>query len=149
MILGSVLTAAYGIRFLWGAFWTKRTSEGEQQARTEWPDPPIGFLGVPVLLSGLTVVAGFAAPLLDVAFAPYADLAPAASPGIAPPEDPAHLLLWHGFEPALWISLATIAAGAAVFLATVRRPAAGRMLPFTAAGCATTPHCGVSPGCRS
>ncbi|HYI52123.1 MAG TPA: proton-conducting transporter membrane subunit, partial [Microbacterium sp.] len=131
VVLGSVLTAAYGIRFLWGAFWTKKAG-GAQRPRTEWPDPPIGFLGAPVLLSGLTVVAGFAAPALDTAFARYADLAPSASPGIAPPEHPAHLQLWHGFEPALWISLATIGVGALVFLATARGRVLRRMLPFAA-----------------
>ena len=68
--LGSVLTAAYGIRFIWGAYWTKRDAAGERVAPTPWPDPPIGFLGAPVLLSGLTVVAGLCAPLLDTAFAP-------------------------------------------------------------------------------
>ena len=74
IVLGSVLTAAYGIRFFWGAFWTKKDPvAGVPLERTEWPDPPIGFLGAPVLLSGLTVVAGLAAPLLDVALAPYAD----------------------------------------------------------------------------
>jgi multicomponent Na+:H+ antiporter subunit A len=132
VILGSVLTAAYGIRFLWGGFWTKKAPEGGPAPRTEWPDPPIGFLGAPVLLAGLTVVAGIAAPALDVAFASYADLAPAASPGVAAPEHPAHLQLWHGFEPALWISLATIAVGALAFVLTAGRPALKRMLPFTA-----------------
>lgn len=149
VVLGSVLTAAYGIRFVWGAFWTKRDDLDTRRkvardqrgsplldpaaARrplpaTEWPDPPIGFLGAPVLLSGLTVVAGFAAPQLDVAFAGYADLAPA---GAA--EHPAHLALWHGFEPALWISLATIAVGAVVFWLTARTGWSKRVLPFTAA----------------
>jgi multicomponent Na+:H+ antiporter subunit A len=104
IVLGSVLTAAYGIRFVWGAFWTKKSADGVVVERTEWPDPPLGFLGAPVLLSGMTIVAGFAAPLLDVALSPYAALAPASTPGVAP-EEPAHLLLWHGFEPALWISL--------------------------------------------
>ena len=132
VVLGSVLTAAYGIRFLWGGFWTKKSPEGGPAPRTEWPDPPIGFLGAPVLLAGLTVVAGVAAPALDAAFASYADLAPAASPGVPPPEHPAHLQLWHGFEPALWISLATIVIGALAFVATAGRPALRRMLPFTA-----------------
>lgn len=127
VVIGSVLTAAYGIRFLWGAFWTKKTADGETVPPTEWPDPPIGFLAAPVLLAGLTVVAGFAAPLLDVAFVGYADEAP---PGAA--EYPAHLLLWHGFEPALWISLGTIALGAAVFWYTARAGWSRRMLPFTA-----------------
>jgi multicomponent Na+:H+ antiporter subunit A len=133
VVLGSILTAAYGARFLWGAFWTKRDADGTPRERTEWPDPPILFLAAPVLLAGLTVVAGFAAPALDVAFAPYADLAPAASPGVAPPEYPAYLALWHGLEPALWISLGTIALGAVLFVVTSNGRGARRMLPFGAA----------------
>src|SRR6478735_7904187 len=63
--LGSVLTAGYGIRFLWGAYATKRDAAGDRLPDTEWPDPPIGFLVAPLVLSGLTLVAGFAAPWLD------------------------------------------------------------------------------------
>ena len=132
IVLGSVLTAAYGIRFVWGAFWTKKSADGVAVERTEWPDPPLGFLGAPVLLSGMTIVAGFAAPLLDVALSPYAALAPASTPGVAP-EEPAHLLLWHGFEPALWISLGTIAAGAALCALVIATGWHRRMLPFTSA----------------
>lgn len=127
VVLGSVLTAGYGIRFIWGAFWTKRDSARQPLPATQWPDPPIGFLLAPVLLSGLTVVAGFAAPWLDPALAGYADEAPAGAS-----EHPAHLALWHGFEPALWISLGTIAVGAVVFVLT-RQASSKRMLPFTAA----------------
>lgn len=131
--LGSVLTAAYGIRFVWGAFWTKRDADGAARPATEWPDPPIGFLAAPVLLAALTVVAGFFAPWLDHAFATYADAAPAATPGVPAPEHAAHLALWHGFEPALWISLATIALGVVVFWVTRGWRPAKRLLPFTAA----------------
>lgn len=131
VVLGSVLTAAYGIRFLWGAFWTKRDAEGLRVADTEWPDPPIGFLGAPVVLSGLSVVAGIAAPLLDSALATYADTVPASTPGVPPPDHTYHLALWHGLEPALFISLGTIAAGAALFAVTrLRAPA--RIIRFTA-----------------
>ncbi|GAA3200835.1 Na+/H+ antiporter subunit A [Microbacterium terregens] len=153
IVLGSILTAAYGIRFLWGAFWTKTVptpapsepdalreaagrlgpAGGTPLPLTEWPDPPIGFLGAPVLLSALTVVAGLAAPLLDTVLATYAALAPAASAGVAAPEHPAHLALWHGLEPALWISLGTIAAGAAVFWLVTATGWKRHMLPFTAA----------------
>ena len=80
VVLGSVLTAAYGARFLWGAYGTKKDAEGARLPDTQWPDPPIGFLGAPVILSGLTVVAGLAAPLLDKALAPYADTAPPPPP---------------------------------------------------------------------
>ncbi len=133
VVLGSILTAAYGIRFVWGAFWTKRGSDGSALPRTEWPDPPIGFLGAPVVLAALTVVAGFAAPLLDRAFAPYADEVPPATPGVVPPAHPAHLALWHGLEPALWISLGTIVIGFLIFALTVRWEWTRRVLPFTAA----------------
>ncbi|QIG38931.1 Na+/H+ antiporter subunit A [Microbacterium sp. 4R-513] len=132
VVVGSILTAAYGIRFLWGAFWTKRDTAGERLPDTEWPDPPIGFLSAPVILSGLTIVLGFMAPLLDVVLAPYAETAPPATPGVAPPDHLYHLALWHGLEPALWISLATIVAGAGVFALT-RHSAPRRLVPFTAA----------------
>src|SRR5690606_28722835 len=33
--LGSALTAAYGIRFLWGAFWTKKDAPGAPLPKTE------------------------------------------------------------------------------------------------------------------
>ncbi|MFT4230175.1 MAG: MnhB domain-containing protein, partial [Microbacterium sp.] len=81
------------------------------------------------------VAAGAAAALLDGAFAAYADAAPAATPGVTAPEHSAHLALWHGFEPALWISLATIALGALVFALALRTgwAARRRILPFTAA----------------
>ncbi|TDN91013.1 Na+/H+ antiporter subunit A [Microbacterium sp. BK668] len=130
--LGSVLTAAYGIRFLWGAFWTKRDAEGRPVAATEWPDPPIGFLAAPVFLSALSVVLGFAAPLLDLVLLPYAETAPPSTPGVPPPDHVYHLALWHGLEPALFISLGTIAAGAALFVLTARRTPR-RVIPFTAA----------------
>ncbi|HEY9307561.1 MAG TPA: Na+/H+ antiporter subunit A [Microbacterium sp.] len=131
--LGSVLTAGYGIRFVWGAFATKRQPSGDRMPDTEWPDPPIGFLVAPIVLAGLTVIAGVASPWLDKAFAPYADEAPVATPGVTPPEHPAHLAVWHGFEAALWISLASIAVGVVVFWATRGWRPITRLLPFTAA----------------
>ncbi|SIT85443.1 Na+/H+ antiporter subunit A [Microbacterium sp. RU33B] len=131
VVVGSVLTAAYGIRFLWGAFWTKKDRDGAKIEATPWPDPPIGFLGAPVLLAGITLIAGFASPLVDASLAPYADTAPASTPGVAAPEYAYHLALWHGLEPALFLSLGSIALGVVVFFLT-RRFALRRALPFTA-----------------
>ncbi|MCT9819434.1 Na+/H+ antiporter subunit A [Microbacterium sp. W1N] len=124
IVAGSVLTVAYGLRFVWGAFGTKKDAVGEALPRTEWPDPPIGFLGAPVLLAALSLAGGFAAPALDVALSGYADEFPA-------PEHPAHLALWHGLEPALLMTIGSIAVGILVFWASRRRPLPGRMLPFT------------------
>lgn len=129
ILIGSALTAAYGIRFIWGAFWTKKDADGTVRERTEWPDPPVGFLAAPVILSGLTLVSGLAAPWVDTAFARYAELAPPAG------EKATHLALWHGFEPALFLSLGTLAVGAFLFwfALKVRWSERRRVLPFTAA----------------
>ena len=136
VILGSMLTAAYGVRFLWGAFWKKRDDRGERMPDTVWPDPPVGFLSAPIILAGLTVAAGIGAPAMDVALHGYAVTA---NPGLDAAgqavEGPGHLALWHGFEPALGISIASILLGVGLFLLTRRtgwdrRP---RVLKFTAA----------------
>ena len=130
IVLGSLLTTAYGARFVWGAFFTKKDADGQTLARTEWPDPPIGFLAAPVLLSGLTIVGGIAAPLLDAAFSGYADTMPesAGSDGYE-----YHLALWHGLEPALFLSIGSILAGLVLFWFVGRRPGTQRRwLPFTA-----------------
>ncbi|KJL30119.1 Na+/H+ antiporter subunit A [Microbacterium oxydans] len=135
--LGSMLTAAYGVRFLWGAFWTKRDAQGQQMPATAWPDPPVGFLSAPIILAGVTLAAGIGAPALDIALQGYALTA---TPGLDPAtgdatEGPGHLALWHGFEPALGISILTILLGIGLFLLTRRtgwdrKP---RLLRFTAA----------------
>ncbi|MFV0374792.1 Na+/H+ antiporter subunit A [Microbacterium sp.] len=126
IVLGSALTTAYGLRFVWGAFWTKRDAERAPRPRTEWPDPPMGFLIAPVVLSGLGLLAGPAAPLLDPMLAVYADTAPGDGHVY-------HLALWHGLEPALFLSLGSIGVGILVFWLTQVAGMIGRMLPFTAA----------------
>ena len=135
--IGSMLTAAYGTRFLWGAFWRKRDAQGERMPDTAWPDPPVGFLGAPIILAAATLAAGIGAPVLDVALQGYALTA---APGLNPEtgqadQGPGHLALWHGLEPALGVSILTILLGVGLFLLTRR---AGwdrkeRLLPFTAA----------------
>ncbi|MGN7969998.1 Na+/H+ antiporter subunit A [Microbacterium sp. 22296] len=129
IVLGSALTAAYGIRFLWGAYWTKRDVEA-----TDWPDPPIGFLSAPVLLAAGSLALGFLAPVVDHWLAPYADGLPEATPGVPAPDYPYHLALWHGLEPALFISLGTLALGAGVFwiVRKTQLHTRRRVLPFTA-----------------
>lgn len=151
IVIGSALTTGYGLRFVWGAFWTKKAAAVPAAAaaassvaaspaagdpdtavapvRTPWPRPPIGFLGAPLALSLLGLIGGFAAPLLDAALSGYAD---AVVSGI-PEAHPYHLALWHGLEPALWLSLGSIAAGILVFWLTRGTGSPGRLLPFTAA----------------
>ncbi len=134
--LGSMLTAAYGARFLWGAFWTKRDERGDRMPDTVWPDPPVGFIATPILLAGGTIALGIGAPALDVALQGYALTA---APGLdhegAATEGPGHLALWHGLEPALGISILSILLGVSLFLLTRRTgwDARPRLIPFTAA----------------
>jgi multicomponent Na+:H+ antiporter subunit A len=130
--LGSVLTAGYGIRFLWGAFWTKTDAAGTPAPPSDWPATSLGFIAAPVFLSLLSLVAGIGAGALDSPLAGYADESPASSPGVAAPEYQAHLALWHGFEPALWVSLTSIVLGAGLFWLTAKRNFTARVLPFTA-----------------
>ncbi|WP_431803401.1 Na+/H+ antiporter subunit A [Microbacterium sp. bgisy203] len=127
IVVGSVLTTAYGLRFLWGAFATKKDADGTPRPKTAWPDPPLGFLASPVILATLSLLLGFAAPWLDRALSGYADQA-------APGEYPYHLALWHGWEPALFLSLGSIALGVVLF-AYARRTGKTprRLLTFTAA----------------
>ncbi len=135
ILVGSALTVAYGIRFVWGAFFTKRDAAGTALPPTPWPRPAWGFAAAPVLLSAATIAAGVAAPLLDAALAGYARTLPAASGGVTPPPA-AHLSLWHGFGAPLWLSIASIAFGLAVFAAaqTLRFDQRARLLSVTASG---------------
>lgn len=133
VILGSILTAAYGARFLWGAFWRKKDATGAYMPDTEWPSPPFGFLVSPVLLAFGTLVLGPLASAVTVVLYGYADDAKA--PGYdGSPLDPGYLALWHGLAPALFLSLGAVLLGLALFpltrrLGWDRRP---RLLPFTA-----------------
>ncbi|QBR73025.1 Na+/H+ antiporter subunit A [Microbacterium sediminis] len=124
--LGSVLTVAYGIRFLWGAFGTKRDRDGQPRPTTHWPDPPLGFLAAPIVLAALALGLGLIGPQLEMLLTAYADTAPGTAH--------AHLVLWHGLQPALFVSLGTIVLGALLFW--LARATAfditGRIMPFTA-----------------
>ncbi|WP_353112306.1 Na+/H+ antiporter subunit A [Microbacterium sp.] len=128
VVAGSMLTAAYGVRFLWGAFWRKKDAEGARMPDTAWPDPPVGFLAAPILLAGATLAVGIGSPALDHVLQGYALTAPDDAHG------PGHLALWHGFEPALGISILSILLGIGLFLLTRRTgwDTKPRLIPFTA-----------------
>src|SRR5690606_21658821 len=87
-------------------------------------------------LAGLTLAAGIGAPAIDVALHGYAVTA---TPGLdvegVAVEGPGHLALWHGFEPALGISVLSILLGIGLFLVSRRTgwDRKARLLRFTAA----------------
>lgn len=109
LVIGSVLTVAYTARFVWGTFGTKDVAPTDVAAPGPW------FQASPVILSILTIVGGVAGPLLTPRIESYAETFGAGA------HEPV-LTLWHGFTPALWLSVAAVVGGIALWL--LRRPVA-------------------------
>ncbi|TFV65101.1 UNVERIFIED_ORG: Na+/H+ antiporter subunit A [Bacillus sp. AZ43] len=110
LVLGSVLTAAYTFRFLWGAFARKAGC-----ADTEVVHPPSAlFLAAPAVLAATGLVVGPASPVLEPLVARYADTMPLIAP------EAEELALWHGLQPALALSAVTLLGGWALFAARER-----------------------------
>ncbi len=103
LFAGSVLTAAYSARFLWGAFATKPGC-----APTPVHAPSAAFVAPVVVLGVAGLVLGLVPGLVDPLVQAYADGYPR--------EEVEHLALWHGLTPALGWSVLTLAAGAALFV---------------------------------
>jgi multicomponent Na+:H+ antiporter subunit A len=95
---GSVLTVAYSVRFVWGAFWSKPSVPSTELHRES---PLIAV--APAVLAVASVAAAFAIGAIEPLFTAYADELPG-------PLD-YHLALWHGFEPALMLSIAVFVLG--------------------------------------
>ncbi|MQA33918.1 Na+/H+ antiporter subunit A [Modestobacter roseus] len=108
LVLGSVFTAAYCARFLWGAFARKPELPDTAPAELEHHPGPL-FLAAPAVLALAGLAAGPASPLLDHLVVRYAETLPL----IAPESE--HLALWHGLQPALALSAVTLLGGAAIF----------------------------------
>lgn len=105
MLIGSVLTVAYMLRFLWGAFGTKR----KIQLCTIVHKDSRSTLITPGIFVAFTVLGGLFAPAFD------------ASLQRALPENGAeHLALWHGVTPALGASMLVLAAGVLLAVVLVR-----------------------------
>ena len=107
--VGSVLTVAYSIRFFWGAFGTRKN-----QTQTALHASPWDTLLAPGVLTVATIGLGLFASVLDPLLAPYADTVPGAGSVTEPPY---HLALWHGLEPALFLSAVVLLLGALLFRA--------------------------------
>ncbi|MBY8871089.1 Na+/H+ antiporter subunit A [Micromonospora sp. PLK6-60] len=114
LVAGTVLTVAYSIRFVWGAFGVR---PGVPQADAGHPAAPL--LVPPALLAVAGLVAGPAAAGLDGLLRPYAELFG------APHEK---LALWHGLTPALGLSALALAGG--YLLHRVRGPLAPALARF-------------------
>ncbi len=113
LLAGSVLTVAYVLLLLTGAFGgAVGDREGVRARGTPWA------LVVPLLPLVAAGLLGLAAPAVDALVAPYADALPAAPGG-----DPGyHLKVWPGLTPALGLSVLALLLGG--LLHGLRRPVA-------------------------
>ncbi|WP_327654418.1 Na+/H+ antiporter subunit A [Streptomyces sp. NBC_00483] len=105
VVVGSALTTAYTLRFLWGAF-------ARKPGVADTPVHRVGaaFLAPPALLALAGLLLGPGIDWTAHLFEQYAKQYPT-------PAHPYHLALWHGFGPALGLSVLAWAGGAALFLA--------------------------------
>ena len=104
-MVGSVLTVAYMLRFLWGAFGTKRQTQRCTIVHRE----PATTLITPAIFVVLTVIGGLFAPGFD-----------ALLQRALPDSGAEHLALWHGFTPALGASMLVLVVGALLAFILVR-----------------------------
>jgi multicomponent Na+:H+ antiporter subunit A len=111
VVVGSVLTVAYSIRFFWGAFARK----ADVDAVTDLAGATPVFALAPAVLAVTSLALGPLASLVDRGVAGYPGLLPA-------PEKDYALALWHGLTPELGLSLLILALGALLFV--VRAPVA-------------------------
>jgi multicomponent Na+:H+ antiporter subunit A len=116
--VGSALTVAYGLRFLWGAFKPRLPAgaerAGAQQCESEQdgtPDAvhpqPFWMVAPPLVLAVLGLVVALVPHVGQELLGPYANTYPVGDPG--------HLTLWDGFTPVLAITGAVLLVGAWMF----------------------------------
>ncbi|WP_299538515.1 Na+/H+ antiporter subunit A [uncultured Streptomyces sp.] len=104
-VVGSALTTAYTVRFVWGAF-------ARKPGVADTPTHRVGaaFLAPPALLALCGLVLGPGVVWTDRLLSQYADEFPV-------PAHPYHLEIWHGFGVALLLSVLAWVGGAALFAA--------------------------------
>lgn len=103
-IVGSVLTVGYSLRYVWGAFADKAGVEPTPVVRSSR-----AMLIAPASLALFGFIAGLAPAFLESLLTPYVD-------SYGYPHE-YHLSLWHGWVPALGITIVVVALGLLLFLA--------------------------------
>ncbi|NNG36965.1 Na+/H+ antiporter subunit A [Nakamurella aerolata] len=112
LLVGSALTFAYTLRFLWGAF-ADKSSDAVFLAKAVPPATtcrPVhrGFVAAPLLLAALSLIGGFAGGPLTKLLTPYVE-------SFRFGEEPESLALWHGFTVPLGLSVLAWIGGATLF----------------------------------
>ncbi|MFE6777808.1 Na+/H+ antiporter subunit A [Streptomyces sp. NPDC057702] len=118
VVVGSALTTAYTLRFLWGAFARKPGV----------PDTPVHRVGPAFLAPAALLAAGCLALGPGVGW--VADLFERYAAQYPLPDHPYHLALWHGFGSALALSVLTWVGGLALFVAQEPVVRIGRRLAW-------------------
>jgi multicomponent Na+:H+ antiporter subunit A len=111
IVIGSVFTTIYSLRFLWGAFGRKGLPQPSTRV-AEMHRPPATFLAAPAILALAGLVFGLWPARLDDLLDDYADTVPGG-------ED-YHLALWHGLSLPLVLSVLVLAVGTAAFFGRAR-----------------------------
>jgi multicomponent Na+:H+ antiporter subunit A len=120
VVVGSALTAAYSLRFLWGAFAAK-----PGQPPTAVTHPPGPAMTVPTWLCALAGLAlGVGVPVVDALAYGYADA--------YPDLDGYHLALWHGLGLPLLFSVVVVAGGVLLHVGRDRIDALSHHSPLQA-----------------
>ncbi|MGP3991440.1 Na+/H+ antiporter subunit A [Streptomyces sp. 3N207] len=122
VVAGSALTAAYTLRFLWGAFATKGGAPPLNPVTCpEGARTGTLLLGPPLLCALAGLALGPGVVWLDPLLGRYADAFPVEGA-------PYHLALWHGWGVALGLAVVSWVLGAALFLAARPLAALGERL---------------------
>lgn len=120
VVLGSVLTVGYSVRFVWGAFWRKPGVKA-----VSWHEPGPVFAAAPVVLGAAGLAAGLGVTGLSPLLADYADTLPASHASLLA------LTVTPGLGVALGLSALAVVLGVVLGLPpvsarlTARHPLAG------------------------
>ncbi|MGU3501341.1 Na+/H+ antiporter subunit A [Mycobacterium sp. C31M] len=113
IVIGSVFTTIYSLRFLWGAFADKGATEPSVRV-AEMHRPPVTFLLPPAILAAAGLLFGLFPAGLDTVLDDYAETIPGGSDY--------YLALWHGFGVPLLLSVLILTVGTAVFFGRHKLP---------------------------
>jgi multicomponent Na+:H+ antiporter subunit A len=111
IVLGSVFTTVYSLRFLIGAFGRKGLPQPSKRV-AEMHRPQATFLAAPAILAAAGLVFGVWPAGLDTVLDAYADTVPGG--------EEYHLALWHGVGAPLLLSVLVLAVGAAAYFSRDR-----------------------------
>ncbi|CAJ1585763.1 Na+/H+ antiporter subunit A [[Mycobacterium] wendilense] len=111
VVLGSLFTTIYSLRFLWGAF-ARKGLRGPSTRVADIHKPKFAFMVPPAVLALAGLGLGLMPAALESILAPYASTLPGGLDY--------HLALWHGFNLPLLLSVLVLAGGVAAFFYRAR-----------------------------